>query len=285
MSTLPVSCFIITKNEADRVGRTIASVIDLVSEIVVIDSGSTDGTEAVATAAGARVICNAWPGFGQQKRFGEDQCRNDWLFNLDADEVVSIELANEIKDLFKVSAPTVAAFWVNDQIVYPGRTKPRPFARDHCFIRLYDRRRARFADSTLQDNVAPHGAPTLVLRNPLFHYTVRSIDDLIAKADERASYNAAYAKPKPRAFLALRLLTEFPANFFKYYIWRTHIFGGLMGFQYAMIMAFYRFIRIVRMFAGTTAGSTSLNSTRDAASLKTGLKTGPSAARRNTSAS
>ena len=288
MPPLPVSCFIITKNEADRLDRTIASIKDLVAEVVVIDSGSTDATQQIAEAAGARVIFHAWPGFGQQKRFGEDQCRSDWLLNLDADEVVSTALAAEISSLFQSGPPAPAAFWVNNHIVYPGQTKPRPFARDHRFLRLYDRRRARFADSTLQDNVATNGAPTGSLVNPLFHYTVRSIDDLIAKADERARYNAGFATKKSRGALALRLITEFPLNFFKYYIWRTHIFGGLMGFQYAMIMAFYRFIRIVRMYAGAASvPGASLNTTRDTPALKkeVGLKTDPSGHQRNTTAS
>ena len=281
MASPLISCFIIAMNEADRIGRTIASVRDLVAEVVVIDSGSTDGTQVVAEAAGARVIFNPWPGFGQQKRFGEDQCRNDWLLNVDADEVVSPELASEIRGLFDTSSPTVAAFWLNDQIVYPGSTTPRPFARDHRFLRLYDRRRARFADSTLFDNVSTGGAPTAKLKNPLYHHTVRSLDDLVAKCDERARYNATFAKKKSKTVLALRLVTEFPLSFFKYYIWRTHVFGGLMGFQYAMIMAFYRFIRIVRMNAGTASSDGALNVTRDLAVAKTA----PSAARRSTTVS
>jgi glycosyltransferase involved in cell wall biosynthesis len=249
MQALPVSCFIIAKNEADRIGRTIASVRDLVAEIVVIDSGSTDGTQAIAETAGARVCYNPWPGFGQQKRFGEDQCSHDWLLNLDADEVVPTALAIELRNVFATGQPAVAGFWVNDLIVYPGRTVPRPFARDHRFVRLYDRRRVRFADSTLFDNVETKGQPIGVLRHPMYHYTVRSLDDLIAKNDERARYNATFAKRKSRTVLALRLVTEFPLSFFKYYFWRTHLFGGLLGFQYAVIMAFYRFVRIVRLHA------------------------------------
>ncbi|MEP2437055.1 MAG: glycosyltransferase, partial [Roseibium sp.] len=79
---LPISVFIIAKDEADRIGRTITSVRDWVDEVIVIDSGSSDGTVAVAEQLGARVLENAWPGYGPQKRFGEDQCRNDWLLNL-----------------------------------------------------------------------------------------------------------------------------------------------------------------------------------------------------------
>src|SRR3712207_8537062 len=72
---LPVSVFIIAKNEADRIGDTIRAVRHLTDDLIVIDSGSTDGTQAIAEELGARVIFNEWPGYGPQKRFGEDQCR------------------------------------------------------------------------------------------------------------------------------------------------------------------------------------------------------------------
>jgi len=68
---LPISCFIITKNEADRIVSTIRSVSDWVSEVIVVDSGSTDGTQEMAASAGASVTFRAWTGFGPQKRFGE----------------------------------------------------------------------------------------------------------------------------------------------------------------------------------------------------------------------
>jgi glycosyltransferase involved in cell wall biosynthesis len=260
-----LSCFIIAKNEADRIAATIRSVSGWADEVIVVDSGSTDGTQALAASLGARVIFNAWPGFGQQKRFAEDQCRNDWLLNLDADEVVPEALRGEILALFETGTPPLAAYGVDDLVVYPGYAKPRPFARDHFFYRLYDRRRVRFANSTLFDNVDTGREPVGRLAQPLYHFSVRSLDDLIAKCDERASYNAANAKQKSRTVLALRLVTEFPMSFLKYYFVRTHITGGLMGFQYAMILAFYRFIRVVRMFAGGAKPAVDMNVKRPSA--------------------
>ena len=76
---LPISCFIIAQDEADRIGKTIQSVKELVDEIIVIDSGSTDGTQKVAEEMGCKVFFNKWNGFGPQKRFGEDCSKNKWL--------------------------------------------------------------------------------------------------------------------------------------------------------------------------------------------------------------
>lgn len=245
---LPVSCFIIARNEADRIGRTIASVAGLVSEIIVIDSGSTDDTVAIAQAAGARVIFNEWPGFGQQKRFGEEQCRYDWLLNIDADEVVSEELARDICALFAhATTPPLAVYGMRVSIVYPGHSKPRPFARDHYCLRLYDRRRCRFKDSTLFDSVAPGAERVGHLPGVLYHHSVRSLEDLARKADERATYNALHSKPKPTPVLLTRAAMELPWNLFKYVILRTHILGGWTGVRYAWITAYYRWQRIVRM--------------------------------------
>ncbi len=244
---LPVSCFIIALNEADRIGATIASVRDWVDEIIVIDSGSTDNTVAIAEAGGAKVIFNAWPGFGQQKRFGEDQCRNDWLLNLDADEVVTPKLRRSIESLFENRAPDCSVYGMAIKIVYPGWNKPRPIANDHYCLRLYDRRRVRFANSTLFDSVEPKDEKVGRLTGDIYHHSIRSLDDLARKCDDRATYNALNSSPKSPLELGIRSATELPASFFKYYIGRGHFTGGWTGLGFAGITAYYRWQRILRM--------------------------------------
>src|SRR3954453_9589938 len=102
---LPVSIFIIAKNEGDRIGPTIRAERDLTDDLIVGDSGSTGGTQEVAEKLGARVIYNEWPGYGPQKRFAEEQCRHVWLLNLDADEMAPLDLSREIRALFEVGEP------------------------------------------------------------------------------------------------------------------------------------------------------------------------------------
>ena len=99
---LPISCFIIAQDEADRITNTIESVIDFVDEVIVIDSGSTDGTQDLARQLGCKVFFNKWNGYGPQKRFGEDCTKNEWLLNLDADEYLS----DQIKSCLLYTSPS-----------------------------------------------------------------------------------------------------------------------------------------------------------------------------------
>ncbi|MGE0595527.1 MAG: glycosyltransferase family 2 protein, partial [Hyphomonadaceae bacterium] len=146
MSTpAPVTCYIRAKNEQRMIADVIRAARLAVSEVVVIDSGSTDRTIEIAEAAGARVVAATWLGGGKQKRLGEDAATHDWLLDLDADEIVSPELAEEIRALFAggepphrvyamkmATAPPIGAVWRDFNLV--DRRK------------LYDRRAVRAPD-------------------------------------------------------------------------------------------------------------------------------------------
>jgi glycosyltransferase involved in cell wall biosynthesis len=248
MRRVPVSCFLISKNEADRIARTIRSVRDWVDEVVVVDSESTDDTVSIALAEGARVITQSWLGFGPQKRFAEDQCRNAWVFNLDCDEIVTPELVREILALFADGDPEFAAYGMPLQMVYPGWEKPRPFARDQWYIRLYDRRVVRFRNSNVHDAVVTDGQTVGRLRSPIHHFSMRSFADMRRKLNERIWLMVENTKPNSTGSIGVRLFTEFPMNFFKYYIVRRHCMGGFTGLYYASIQASYRFLKIYRIW-------------------------------------
>src|SRR3989442_7722566 len=91
----PITATIITFNEEDRIVECLGS-LSCCDEVIVVDSGSTDKTRELATARGARVLERTWEGYSKQKNFAADQARNDWILSIDADERLSIELANEI---------------------------------------------------------------------------------------------------------------------------------------------------------------------------------------------
>lgn len=245
---LPISCFIIAKNEGDRIGRTVRSVRDLVDEVIVVDSFSSDDTVKNAQSQGAIVVRNAWRGFGQQKRFAEDLCRNHWLLNIDADEVITDDLGDEISALFAVGNPEFSSYRMPIALVYPGQSKPRPWARDHFCVRLYDRRVVRFRDSTLHDSVVTDGHRVGRILSAVHHHSIRSFDDMRRKLDERMWLAVADSGPQPRWKIIPRLMSEMPMHFFKYYVVRGHFTGGWTGLKYASLQSWYRFKKIQRLW-------------------------------------
>ena len=249
----PLSVYIVASNEADRIARTIASALAISDDVVVIEDGkSTDGTIAVAEAAGARVIVNAWPGFGEQKRFAESQCRHDWLLCLDADEVLTPALQQEILDLFRYSAPELSFYKMKIAEVYPHAEKPRPLVKPTNVVRLFNRLHGRTSTSAVHDRVEiPAHAKVGQLQHTCLHYSIRSIAHLIKKYDDYTTVAAATLKKK-RSSLAIRLFTEYPLMFLKYYFLHTHFTGGAYGFTVAKAKANARWARIAKMWEAAT---------------------------------
>jgi glycosyltransferase involved in cell wall biosynthesis len=236
---MKISAFIIALNEADRITATIKS-LHFCDEIIVVDSGSTDGTQALCEALGASVVHNDWQGYGAQKRFGEAQCANDWVLNLDADEVITPALEAEILSL----KYEITGYEFGFQDSYPGETTVAPFTYVKRFIRLYDRRKARFSTSPVHDTVDVFEGKIAKMKNPALHYSFRSYHHAIEKMNGYTTAQAQTLKKRPGV---IRLLTEFPLAFIKIYILRRTLFRGVQGFNYAVFYAFSRFARLVKM--------------------------------------
>jgi len=237
-----VSCAIVAYNEADRIERTIRSLAGLVDEIVVVDAGSTDETAALCERLGARVVHHPWTGFGPQKRFAEEAATYDWILNLDADEWLSDELRAELAAILARPLPPTRCFRFLVRVVYPCREEPAPFAHCHKYIRLYNRTATRFCDSLTHDVVAPTD-DVVPLKGSILHRSYRDFAHIVVKT---VGYYRLQREEgiAPSHASRLRLFTEFPYQFFKYYILRRHIFGGADGFAYATALAIGRWCRI-----------------------------------------
>lgn len=244
---MPFSLFLITKNEEARLGQVLDAARDLSDDIVVVDSGSTDDTLAIAKAHGARVFHRDWTGYGAQKRYGEDQCRHDWLLNLDADEVLTPRLRDEIHALFAADGPAPGAYNVRILNLYPGDDKPRPFANDYNVVRLYHRSVGRYRDDPVYDRVVlGAGVEPQQLAAPIHHYSITSWFHMVDKANRFTNHEIARVASRPRAVLIARLFTEMPLQFLRNYILRAHIFGGWKGFVFALNTSFLRTLRIAK---------------------------------------
>jgi glycosyltransferase involved in cell wall biosynthesis len=246
---LPLSIFIIARDEADRIGNTIAAVRDLTDDLVVVDSGSTDGTQGVAEALGARVIHNPWPGYGPQKRFAEDGCRHGWLFNLDADEVVPPGLKSEIRALFANGEPPLPAYRLGIAETFPGEDAPHPWAYTLWPVRLYRKDKGRYSASLVHDRVDLElGVRAGALKGVIHHFSVRSLGDQLDKLNRYSDQQAHDLAMRGVSIPTWRLFVEFPANFLKAYVGRRHFVRGAYGFLTAMNYAISRHLRVAKHY-------------------------------------
>jgi len=249
MPMLPISVFIIAKNEADRIGEAIRAVRHLSDDVVVVDSGSTDGTQAVAEGLGARVVYNPWPGYGPQKRFAEEQCRHPWLLNLDADEIIPPDLAGEIAALFARGEPSRQAYRVRIAEIFPGEHRPHPWAYALAPVRLYHRDFGRYSASLVHDRVELRpGASVGRLKGIVHHRSVRSLGDQLNKLNAYSDQQATDLEIRGVTIPTWRVFVEFPAAFLKAYIGRRHFVRGTYGFLTAMNYAISRHLRVAKHY-------------------------------------
>ena len=244
---LPISVFIIAKNEADRIPQAIRAVIDWVDEVIVIDSGSEDDTVAVSEALGARVVFNDWPGYGPQKVFGEGLCRNTWLLNIDADEEITPGLAREIQALFKEGEPPLDGYRLPILPIQAGQSDGHPWTARHKPVRLYRRDKGGFKDELVHDSVAmKQGAKTAKLKGMVKHRSFRSLWHHVEKTNSYSSAQAEVLEAKGKSPGALMLLTIPVAAFLKCYFLRKEFVNGTDGIVNSHMYAFQRFIRLAK---------------------------------------
>ena len=244
---LPLSVFIIAKNEADRILTTIHSVRDWVDEVVVVDSGSEDDTVAVSKAVGAKVTFNEWPGYGPQKVFAEGLCRNNWVLNLDADEEISPELAEEIKALFASGEPPADAYRLPILPLYPFQESGHRWTAGHKPIRLYRRDRGGFKSEMVHDSVEMQARARMdTLKGMVNHRSFRSLTHHLEKVNGYSSAQAEVLAERGKDPGALLLLTLPVFAFLKSYVLRGEFVNGTDGVVTAHMYAFQRFIRLAK---------------------------------------
>jgi glycosyltransferase involved in cell wall biosynthesis len=250
----PITCYIRTLNEKRRIAEVIRAAKQVAGEVIIVDSGSTDGTLELASAEGARIIRQPWLGNGRQKRVGEDAARHDWLLDLDADEVVTPQLAAEILALFR-RGPDCRMYELT-LVTVPPFGKPWRGFKVARRVKLYDRRAVRIPDHEAWDQFQPPpGKSVGRLSEPLLHYAFTGIEHVVAKLNRASSVRGREAKLKPRRWVAFRIVFGMPFYFFKEYILNGLIRGGVYGFAYAVALAFGRWMKDVKMYERHRTGS------------------------------
>jgi glycosyltransferase involved in cell wall biosynthesis len=241
-----ISVVIICKNESHIIGKTIAAAQCITDDVVVVDSGSTDGTQQIVTAAGARLLETDWQGYGKNKNKGVAIARYDWILSIDADEIIDDKLTKQLLELNPQEDAVVynirfRAFLGNDMIRYGE------WAND-AHIRLYNRKQVCWNEAQVHEALLfPTDVKVLTLKGYIQHYTSKNIEDFAHKTVNYAMLNALkyHQQGKKAGWLKCRIAPVF--SFVKNYIFRLGFLDGEPGFTVAKMNAWYTWLKYMRL--------------------------------------
>lgn len=242
-SRQPLSVAIITLNAAAQLEACLQSA-RFADEIVVVDSGSTDGTQALAERFGARFIPQDWLGFGPQKQFAVEAAKHDWVLCLDADERITPELQAAIEA--SLATPTAVAFRFPRCNRFLGRYLKHGEGYPDWSLRLFDRRRARWSDDAVHEKVVADG-PVGELRGDLLHESAESLATYLGKQNRYTTLAAEMALAAGKRASFGRIALSPLIRFIKFYVIRQGFRDGLPGLIHIVIGCFNSFLKYSKM--------------------------------------
>jgi glycosyltransferase involved in cell wall biosynthesis len=239
----PLSVTIIALNAADTLEPCLASC-QFASEILLVDSGSTDGTLALAERYGARVVHQDWLGFGQQKQIAVNLARHDWVLCLDSDERVTPELAVAIQ--IELRTPRFRAYRFARRNRFLGRWLSYGEGYPDVSLRLFHREHASWSQDDVHETVIT-AQETGYLIGDLLH---ESADDLAAYLTKQNRYSTLHAHMlyrQGRRAHFLQLLTHPLWRFVKFYLFKRGFLDGGPGFAHVVIGAQNTFMKYLKL--------------------------------------
>lgn len=245
MAREPLSVVVTSYNSAATLDACLASV-RWADELVVLDSGSTDATPAIAAHYGARLAMQPFAGYSAQKQAAIDLAGHDWVLLLDSDEAMPADAEVAIARVLERPEHAGYLLWRREWIFWRWQS---PRSRLNHYVRLFDRRRARMSAHRVHEEVEVEGSVG-VLDLVMDHYGERDIAGRVDKANRYSSLQVADLAGRGAR---LRMLTNGAAAFFRYYLVRGHYRSGWAGFVAARIHAFYAFLKYAKLYEASRA--------------------------------
>lgn len=242
-----ISVVIITFNEERNISRCIKSVEGVADEIIVVDSLSSDKTIEISESLGAKVICQAFLGYAEQKNFANKQASFDYILSLDADEALSSELKKEllrIKDslfpenVYEMNRKTnYCGSWINHSGWYPDRK-----------IRLFHRGKAYWGGGAVHEKLLfSNDVIVKRLNADILHYSYYSLEEHVRQLDKFSSIAAKELFEKNKKVSVFKLISSSTTRFLSHYIWKLGFLDGYAGYRIARMEGYASFLKYAKL--------------------------------------
>jgi len=243
-----ISCVIITFNEEENLYRSLESV-SWCDEIIIVDSGSTDKTLDICKEFSCKIYHNEFNGYGEQKRFAVSKASNDWVLNIDADEIVTGELKNEIENINLSDNSEVKGFFIPRSLIYLGKQFKYGRESKEYYLRLFNKNFGNFSSVKVHEKVELKGI-TQKLKGRLLHYSYKNIDQYFRKFNLYTTEAAVTLLKKGSKGRSVSIIIlGFPVYFIKNYFIYRNFMNGIPGFLWSLFSSLYPVIKYFKLWS------------------------------------
>lgn len=239
-----ISAVIIARNEAENLSKSLPK-LSWCDEIVLVDDESSDSTVDVALSFGVKVHSRKFDGFGTQKKFAVSKASNNWILNIDADEVLSDELIAEISQLKEDNQTN--AFTIPIRHVFLGKIFRYGKESSYRHLRLFNRNHGNFDEAAVHEKVHIEGQIGN-LKNIILHYSYKNLDHYFEKFNKYTQIGAVKLKSKGKSRSLIACLASFPIYFFKHYFIYRNFLNGWQGFVWSYLNAWYHTVKYLKLY-------------------------------------
>ncbi|PIU36358.1 hypothetical protein COT03_00005, partial [Candidatus Shapirobacteria bacterium CG07_land_8_20_14_0_80_39_18] len=257
-SKIRLSVALATLNEERSLGNCLDSVKGLADEVVVVDGSSSDRTVEIAKFFGAKVIVtDNKPIFHINKQQAIDECQGEWILQLDADEVVTPELAEEIRQVVEKDTDLPVAYWIKRKKMFLGRWIKKGGQYPDPVIRLFRRKKAFLPCKSVHEQMVIEGEISW-LKNPMLHFPTPSFSVYITKDNRYSTLTALQMKEKNLSLglfdsMIQIILTPLKV-FLSIYIWHKGFLDGFPGFVFALYSGLHQMTAYIKYWEIKTSG-------------------------------
>ena len=241
----PLSVIVTTRDEERNLAACLGSV-QWAADILVVDSGSSDGTCRLAARWADRVVQHPYETPARQKNWAIPQARHQWVLILDADERVTPELAAEIRNLL-AAGPACRGYWIYRRNTFLGREMRHGGWQTDRVIRLFARDHARYPDVRVHEEMTVDG-PVGVLRGRLLHHTVRSLDSYAERMERYSRWWAEDRAAAGRRAGPWDILSHTVGRFIRMYLLRGGFRDGGHGLVLALMASYSVFLKYAKLW-------------------------------------
>ncbi|TFH64581.1 MAG: glycosyltransferase family 2 protein [Candidatus Zixiibacteriota bacterium] len=239
-----LSVILITNNEANNIRRALDSV-KFADEIIINDSGSTDGTIEIAQSYGCSIIQSEFVGFGIAKQTALNAAKSDWVLSIDADEEIDQPLATAIVQAIKNA--DYSGYHLNRKSQFLGRWILHSGWYPDYLPRLFRRDRGRFTSDSVHEQIQIDG-DLGKLEGHILHYTDPDIEHYLQKLNRYTTLSADGLQRQGRRFKTLDILIKPPATFIKMYLLKGGFRDGIQGLMLALLSSFHVLCKYAKLW-------------------------------------